>query len=148
LIMKPWKTRAGRWQIRLSERSHTKSFYTYRLVAMAFLGPPPFESAEVAHKDDDKDNNALANLKWCSHQENCQDRRSNGKAALGLQNGAHTHPHRRPRGERVGNSKLTSATVREIRSASLSHRALARKYGVSKTTVGHIKRGNTWALVL
>lgn len=142
--LKPWRLANGRWQIRLSDRKRVKSFNTYRLVALAFLGDAPFPGAEVAHKDDDKDNNSLSNLKWCSHQENCADRRRNGKAPIGFRNGAYTQPHRVPRGETNGTAKLTWQAVKEIRQAKGGLDALANKFGVSRTTIKDVRRGHTW----
>lgn len=42
-------------------------------------------------------------------------------------------------------SKLTMEDVREIRQSTLSLSNLAAQYGVDKSTIGNIKRGNTWA---
>lgn len=47
-------------------------------------------------------------------------------------------------GERASRAKLTEAQVAEIRESRLSHRAIARIYGVSHSTVGGIKRGVYW----
>lgn len=146
-LLKPWKTKAGRWQVRLWSGNAGKTFNTYRLVALAFLGAPPFPGAEVAHKDDDKDNNALGNLKWCSHQENCAERRQNGKAPIGNRNGAYTMPHRRRSGELNGLAKLTWDAVRHIRSTEASSRALAAEFGVSRTAIKDVRRGKTWRAV-
>ena len=47
-----------------------KTRYVHRLVAVAFLGEPPHEKAEVNHKDFNKRNNALENLEWVTPKEN------------------------------------------------------------------------------
>lgn len=47
-------------------------------------------------------------------------------------------------GEINGRAKLNAAQVLEIRDSSESGQALADKYGVSKTLVNGIKRGNGW----
>ena len=46
-----------------------KAFSVHRIVAEAFL-PNPNGCAEVNHKDENKKNNAVENLEWCSHKEN------------------------------------------------------------------------------
>lgn len=48
------------------------------LVALAFLGPKPSPAHEVRHLDDNKHNNALANLAWGTRADNIADRRRNG----------------------------------------------------------------------
>ena len=46
-------------------------FYVHRLVAFAFLGPPPTAHAwEVHHLDGNPSNNRLENLKYVTHQQN------------------------------------------------------------------------------
>ena len=43
----------------------------HRLVAHAFLGPPPSEAAsQVNHIDGNRSNNGIQNLEWVSHSEN------------------------------------------------------------------------------
>lgn len=60
-----------------------KAFAVHRLVALAFIGPPPFEKAVVRHKDDDKENCRSRNLCWGSHQDNSDDMTSKGRQAKG-----------------------------------------------------------------
>src|SRR5262245_8081158 len=47
-------------------------------------------------------------------RDNGADTRRTGRSATGDKNGSRTHPERRPRGERQGNSKLTEVEVRAI----------------------------------
>lgn len=47
-----------------------QTYLVHRLVALAFLGEPPFPGAVVNHKDGDKTNNTPENLEWCSCSEN------------------------------------------------------------------------------
>jgi len=49
--------------------------YVHRLMALAFFGPQPTpEHTDVAHWDGDPGNNALANLRWATADENAQDK--------------------------------------------------------------------------
>ena len=52
-----------------------------RLVAQAFL-PNPDNLPEVNHKDEDKKNNCVDNLEWCTSQYNTEY--SQGKAVIGI----------------------------------------------------------------
>ena len=52
---------------------------------------------------------------------------------------------RQARGETSGNSKLTAEQVLLIRADTRDQRAIAADYGVSKSLVGAIKRGEVWA---
>lgn len=46
-----------------------KDFQIHRLVAEAFI-LNPLHLPEVNHKDEDKKNNCVMNLEWCSHKYN------------------------------------------------------------------------------
>lgn len=47
-----------------------KVIRVHRAVATAFLGDPPFDGAQVNHKDGNKQNNNVSNLEWCTRSEN------------------------------------------------------------------------------
>lgn len=74
-----------------------KTFYpnVHILVARAFLGPKPTEKIVVNHKDEDKLNNAIQNLEYCTRSYNISEfyRRNPGqkdklsKAHLGKPSG-------------------------------------------------------------
>ena len=49
------------------KRSKSKSHYIHRLVATAFI-PNPNSFQEINHKDENKSNNIVSNLEWCSHE--------------------------------------------------------------------------------
>ena len=56
-----------------------------------------------------------------------------------------SHLHREHfQGENNGRAKLTAADVIAIRASSESTAALARRYGVTPTTVGLARKGKTW----
>lgn len=62
-----------------------------------------------------------------------------------------TEVHRRlrpkPRTRPNGMSKLDAAKVRAIRRDTRRHRVIARDMGVSPSTVGRVKNGETWGWV-
>ena len=46
-----------------------KQYLLHRIIATVFL-PNPDNLPEVNHKDEDKTNNAVSNLEWCTHSYN------------------------------------------------------------------------------
>lgn len=104
----------------------------HRLVAAAFLGPPPFEGAIVAHNDGNQKNSRVGNLRWASARENQFDC---------------VRHETRCRGSRVFGAKLTEAQIPGIRmriAAGETYGAIASDFGVSKSTIHLIKRNRIW----
>jgi hypothetical protein len=63
----------GRKRFGLSKGGRLFRLKAHQLVALAFLGPPPFEGAEVRHKDGFHHNNHFSNLAWATSGENRND---------------------------------------------------------------------------
>ncbi len=104
-----------------------------QLVADAFLGPKPFEKAEVCHGDGDRANDHYSNLRWDTHKGNHADTLVHGT---------------RSRGERHGHAKLTEEQVFEIRrlvDRGASHQSLAMRFNVARQTLSDAATGRTWA---
>ena len=55
--------------VRLSKNGKSKQYLLHRLVAQAFL-PKLEKYNEINHKDENKRNNHINNLEWCSHKYN------------------------------------------------------------------------------
>ena len=109
-----------------------KQVFLHVLVCEAFHGPRP-EGCMVAHRDGNKDNNAASNLGWVTQWQNEHDKRVHGTALLG---------------ERHHQAKLTENDVYAIRARLDSGErgsVLAREYGLSQTTISHIRKRHTWA---
>ena len=100
-----------------------KTASVHVMVLEAFVGPRP-HWFDACHKDGDKNNNALWNLRWASRSDNNLD-----LARRGQQKSGH---------------KLTKHDVREIRSSKLPDRDLAKMYGVNRRHICSIKRGDVW----
>ena len=64
-ILKPYKKKNGYLQVKLRNKNHIKYETIHRLVAQAFL-PNPTKLPSINHKDENKENNNVDNLEWCS----------------------------------------------------------------------------------
>ena len=53
----------------LNENGKTKTMFLHRLIAKAFI-PNPNNYPEVNHIDENKDNNIIENLEWCTDKYN------------------------------------------------------------------------------
>lgn len=107
----------------------------HQMVARAWIGLPPNEKSQINHKNGKKTDNRFENLEWCTHAENQAHWRK--------------YLHEQVRGEWVRGAKLTEADVKRIRKIHslklLSTYELGRAFGVQRTTISHIIRGETWA---
>jgi hypothetical protein len=54
---------------------------------------------------------------------------------------------RQARGERIGAAKLTGDQIQAIRSDPREQCVIAKDYGVCKSTIGYVKRGQYWSHV-
>jgi len=63
-------------RLRANGKGHTKKVHA--LIALTFLGPRP-EGKEACHKDDNKEDNHLENIKYDTHGNNMRDAVKNGK---------------------------------------------------------------------
>lgn len=120
-------------QVRLIDTDGSYTYHrTHRLVALAFLGPPPSDRPECNHKNGDKTDNRVSNLEYASRQENAlHSTRTLGKN----------------RGEGHGMAKLTDAKVRRMRAAhkrGVHYSVLMERFGVNRHTVWSITSGRSW----
>ncbi len=113
-------------------KKHTTR-YIHRLVALAFISNP-HRRLEINHKDGNKLNNQVGNLEWCTRSENQQHAHDTGLINVA-------------KGEKSGMSKITDDQVREMRKrfkTKESNVSIAKRYGLDNSTVGYIRRGETW----
>lgn len=68
-IRKPIKNNRGYLCVMLSKHCLSKGFQVHRLVAQAFI-PNPDNLPQVNHKDENKENNCVDNLEWCTNEYN------------------------------------------------------------------------------
>ena len=112
----------------MKSRGEFKGGYVHRMVCAAFHGPQP-EGMEVAHQNGDAHDNRAENLRWKTHHDNMEDRRAHG-----------TIVH----GEAHHNTTIDAATAARIREAKGAYHQVGKRFGVSRSVVGRIKRGETW----
>lgn len=60
----------GYVRVNLSKEGKVKTYKIHRLVAEAYI-PNPEGLRDVNHLDENKSNNSVNNLCWCSHKDNC-----------------------------------------------------------------------------
>lgn len=129
--MKLYLASHGYYRVNLCAAGKQKPHYIHELVAAAFIGPRP-AGQQVRHLNSIKTDNRAANLAYGTQSENEAD-----KDVVGLSN----------KGSRHGMSKLSENTVRLIKlglMAGVSGTELAKRYGVHKNTIYHIKKHRTW----
>ena len=68
-VLKPVKVKGGYLQVHLSKNGKRKMFLVHRLVAEAFI-PNTDNLPFINHKDEDKTNNSVENLEWCTREYN------------------------------------------------------------------------------
>jgi hypothetical protein len=138
-------------------RAHTRKIH--RLVCGAFHGPSPSKSHEGAHGDGNILNNSKGNLRWATAKENAEDRELHGMTARGDRHPARidprylargddhwsrSRPEKTSKGEMHGCAKLTDADIGNIRSDSRPSNRVSQDYGVTPTTICHIRNRKTW----
>ena len=77
-ILKQYQKRNGYLQVTFTVNSKRKYVGVHRLVAETFI-PNPDNKSQVNHIDENKTNNNVYNLEWCTPKENCNFGTRNSK---------------------------------------------------------------------
>jgi hypothetical protein len=110
-----------------------RKFRVHVLVLTAFVGVRP-AGMVARHLNGDKYDNRVENLAWGTPTENAMDKKRHGRQLFGAE---------------LYNAKLNEHDVRIIRAMreeGIGPSAIARVFGVSKTTIGQIGK-TTWLWV-
>ena len=132
--MTPHPNEDGHLHVGLFKDGKTITYSVHRLVAETFI-PNPDNLPEVDHRDNNPANNCVTNLRWCTRKQN---------AEYAVENGVYKFGDNHPR------SKLTVEKVREIRekyiprSKKYGIKALAKEYGVSRSTIENVVYNAVW----
>lgn len=120
------KTIAGGYLAVMLKR---KNYYVHRLVAEAFL-PNPENKPQVNHLDEDKTNNHVSNLEWCTSKENMNH---------------HDLPKRigkRKRGKVINNKPIAQFTLDGVEVARYDSALDAhRKTGIDFSAIRKVVKG-------
>ena len=106
-----------------------KNISVHRLMYEKFIGPIP-EGKFVLHSCDNPPCCNPEHLFLGTHQDNMKDMRKKGR-------------NYRTIGEKSGMSKLTTVQINNIRKSKLNGVVLAKKYGVSKSTISLIRNNKS-----
>ena len=133
-ILKPSRYKNGYLFVVLCSDSSHDQRMIHHLVLESFVGKRP-DGLVACHNDGDKENNDLSNLRWDTHANNLLDKIKHGTHQYGEQNHA---------------AILTSKDVDDIKKELATGpkgigRRLAKKYGVSTSTISAINVGKRWA---
>lgn len=126
LLWTGWLTDKGYGEIRVGRKKKRVHRVTWELAH----GPVP-PGFLVCHTCDVPNCRELDHLFLGTPADNTADMMTKGREF-------------RPYGELAASAKLTDGQVREIYIAREPQRTIAARYGIGKSTVGAIKRGEAW----
>lgn len=154
-LLKPQLTRSGYLCVVIGKPQ--KPRLVHRLVMAAFHYPVSGRSIQVNHIDGNKANNRLSNLEYVTPRENWAHAVRIGlrgadfpevkHRARGNTHYSRTKPEAVPRGSKHGRAKVTESMIPEIfrvYAQLKSYSKTAIYFGLGKTTISHIIKGDTW----
>lgn len=117
--------------VRRPGRPRPAKLRVHHAVLLAWVGPKP-DGQEGRHLNGDLSDNRASNLAWSIHVVNIADKQLHGTLLRGVD---------------IPSAKLTESDVRAMRAAwpASSLSALAKRYGVSKSTAHAAVSGKAWA---
>lgn len=144
------KDKYGYMMVSLNKDGNIRTFFVHRLVAASFIDNPQ-NLTEVNHIDGNKENNCADNLEWCDHATNIRHAYATGLMPYQMkQDNKKLTQRKKNKSEITNQSKLTAEQVQSIRSEHIPFerghgcKALAKKYGVTDSTIKQIINRKTW----
>ena len=113
-ILTQQKRNDGYKHLNLTSNYKIKGVLIHRLIAVAFI-PNPDNKPNVDHIDNNRSNNDISNLRWCSQQENMCNKKVNTTSQSGIKG--------------VSHHKETN-----LYQAKIKHNGITRTIGYYKTT--------------
>lgn len=133
-LLTPFITTNGYLRIRFDK----KAYQVHTLIATHYI-PNPNNYKEINHKDNNKLNNSIDNLEWCTRQYNMLHCVKSGRSSIfnicGL------------KGVNSPSSKLSNNQVLEIRTRleqGESTTSICKDYNVSSTVILNIKKRKSY----
>ena len=130
-ILSPAKTSTGYMQVSLALNGVMYPVRVHRLVLIAFVGLCP-EGMESCHKDGNRSNNFLYNLRWGTKSSNYQDRHEHNTDNTGTKNG------------RATINEETVKQIRQMASEGKSLRSIERTLNLPEAVVSKVVHRKTW----
>ena len=118
-ILSPGKDKDGYFQVQLYKNGINKMRKVHRLVAQAFISNPN-NLPQINHKDENKQNNNVDNLEWCTNEYN------------------HNYGTRNERAAKSCSKKIILINTGEIFEST---REASKKYNVHNSTICQCLKG-------
>lgn len=138
-LMKSTLTKRGYPKVSLKLDGGYESVYIHKAVAECFVEKTGENQSFIIHKDYNRANNKVENLKWVTELEQKEYIRKRGEI----------FEYKKSTGG--GYFKLTAPQVSLIKKALLNGKTrkkmLAKRFGVTSTQIKRIERGENWANV-
>lgn len=124
-ILSAHSPKCGYLKVTLCARGHRQDRQVSELVLTTFKGSRPSPDHEASHRSGNKIDNRLSNLNWKTAKSNREDKYKHGTSL----------------------SKLDEGQVREVKrelARGTSANELSKRFGVGNSTIGRIKRRQSW----
>lgn len=114
------------------DRGKPKRVRVHSIILTTFICPRPL-GLEACHRNGDREDNRLGNLRWGTHQSNNMDKRRHGTAPVGEKN---------PTAKLTDNTVIALRRVRE--EEKISFRELGKRFNVCADTAHRACTKRTW----